>query len=140
MRKPVFLSVEKLFIPNLKCPVFRMVSPADLSYCRAFFIVFFICHPMQWYHCLLFLLWKLQVTIFIESTLHDYLFTKWEHSLIFSALKKSCFLKSMLLPNFAFDVIYTGKKIIIIIFQRCLNRYYLMILSWCYYKSLIRFS
>ena len=25
-------------------------------------------------------------------------------------LKKSCFLKSMLLPNFAFDVIYTGNK------------------------------
>ena len=38
-----------------------------------------------------------------------YLFTKRECSLIFLALKKSSFLKSTLLPNFAFDVIYTGK-------------------------------
>ena len=38
------------------------------------------------------------------------LFTKRERSLIFSALKKCTFLKSMLLPNFAFNVIYTGKK------------------------------
>ena len=30
--------------------------------------------------------------------------------LFFFALKKYCFLKSMLLPNFAFDVIHTGKK------------------------------
>ena len=39
-----------------------------------------------------------------------YLFTKREHSLIFSALIKCTFVKSMLLPNFAFDVIYTGNK------------------------------
>ena len=54
---------------------------------------------------------------------------------------KSCFLKSTLLPNFAFDDLYTGnKKIIIkIIFQWCLNRYYSMILIWCYYLVL-RFS
>ena len=32
----------------------------------------------------------------------------------FSALKKSCFFKSMLLPNFAFNVIYTENKKIII--------------------------
>ena len=32
------------------------------------------------------------------------MFTKWERSLISSALEKSSFLKSMLLPNFAFDV------------------------------------
>ena len=63
-----------------------------------------------------------------------YLFTKQEPSLISSALKKSYFLKSMLLPNFAFDVIYTGNK------KNgnknniwwCLNRYYSMP---CYYKS-----
>ena len=60
-----------------------------------------------------------------------YLFTKWERSLIFSALKTSCFLKWTLLPNFAFDDVYTWKKI----FWWCLNRYYLMILSQCYYKS-----
>ena len=40
----------------------------------------------------------------------------------------------MLLPNFAFDVIYTGKKIIKIIFRWCLDTYYLMILILCYYK------
>ena len=39
-----------------------------------------------------------------------YLFTKRERSLISSALKKSSFLKSTLLPNFAFDVIHTGNK------------------------------
>ena len=38
----------------------------------------------------------------------EYLFTKRELSLIFSALKKSIFLKSMLLPKFALDVIFTG--------------------------------
>ena len=38
---------------------------------------------------------------------------KRERSLIFSALKKSCFTKLMLLPNFAFNVIYTGNKKII---------------------------
>ena len=38
------------------------------------------------------------------------LFTKRERSLIFSALKKSSFLKSTLLPNFAFDDLYTGNK------------------------------
>ena len=50
---------------------------------------------------------------------------KREQSLIFFWLKKSCFLKSMLLLYFAFDVIHTGyKKIIIkIIFGWCLNRY-----------------
>ena len=60
---------------------------------------------------------------------------KQEWSLICSWLKKSCFLKSMLLPNFTFDVIYTGNKkfIIKIIFWRCLNRYYSMILIQCYY-------
>ena len=43
----------------------------------------------------------------------------------------------MLLPKFAFDVIYTWNKkiVIIIIFRWCLNRYYSMISSWCYYKS-----
>ena len=39
-----------------------------------------------------------------------YLFTKQERSLISSALKKSSFLKSMLLPNFAFNVNYTGNN------------------------------
>ena len=66
-----------------------------------------------------------------------YLFTKGDPSLISSTFKKSSFLKPMLLPNFTFDVIYTGnKKIVIkIIFRWCLNRYYSMILSRCYYKS-----
>ena len=39
-----------------------------------------------------------------------HLFTKQECSLISSALKKISFLNPMLLPNFAFDVIYTGNK------------------------------
>ena len=38
-------------------------------------------------------------------------FTKQERSLIFSALKKSCLLNLMLLPNFALDVIYVTDKI-----------------------------
>ena len=42
------------------------------------------------------------------------MFTKREGSLISCALKKSSFLKPMLLPNFAFYVIYTGNKKIVI--------------------------
>ena len=81
--------------------------------------------------------WKLQVKILLNQFCMTYLFTKRESSLISSALKKSSFLKLMLLPNFAFNVIYTGnKKIVIkIIFRWCLNRDYSMILSWCYSKS-----
>ena len=37
-------------------------------------------------------------------------FTKQERSLIFSALKKSCLLNLMLLPNFALDVIYVTER------------------------------
>ena len=42
--------------------------------------------------------------MYLGHTESKHLFTKRERSLIFSALKKSSFLKSMLLPNFAFDV------------------------------------
>ena len=60
---------------------------------------------------------------------------KRKRPLIFSWLKKSCFLKSTLLPNFAFDDLYTGNKKNIIkkIFRWCLIRYYSMISSRCYY-------
>ena len=44
----------------------------------------------------------------LAYSMDNNLFTKRERSPIFSALKKASFLKSMLLPNFAFDVIYTG--------------------------------
>ena len=44
---------------------------------------------------------------FFMSSLLTFVKTR-ERSLIFSWLKKSSFLKSMLLPNFAFDVINTG--------------------------------
>ena len=63
-----------------------------------------------------------------------------ERSLIFSGLKKSTFLKSMLLPNLALDVINTRnqKFILKIIFWWCLNRYYSMIFIRCYYLDSIK--
>ena len=77
------------------------------------------------------------LNILLNQLCMTYMFSKRERSLIFSALKMSNFLKSTLLPNFIFIVIYTGNKKIVtkIIFRWCLNRYYLMILSRCYYKS-----
>ena len=50
---------------------------------------------------------RLDSNIELKSLNNIYLFTKRERSLIFSALKKPSFLQSMLLPNFAFNVIYT---------------------------------
>ena len=44
--------------------------------------------------------WSFQVTIFIESTLRDVFLHKVGAVTYFSALKKSCFLKSVLLVNF----------------------------------------
>ena len=78
-----------------------------------------------------------QIRLLLNQLCMTYLFTKRERSLISSALKKSCFLKSMLLLNVAFNVIYTGNKKIVkkIIFWWCLNMYHSMILSRCYYKS-----
>ena len=57
-------------------------------------------------------------------------FQKRERSLIFSSLKKSCFLKFVLLVNFLIQSSLNWKKIIIkIIFWQYLNRYYSMLLS-----------
>ena len=75
-------------------------------------------------------------TLFVRNKSSLFTFVKKrEQSLIFSGLEKSCFLKSTILPNFAFDDLYTGNKkfIVIIIFRWCLDRFYLMILSQCYY-------
>ena len=79
---------------------------------------------------------KLQVKFLLNQLCVTYLFTKWERSLIFSALKKCTFLKSMLLPNFVFDVFIQEK----IVFQWCLNRYYYIIFSRCCYKTSIKFG
>ena len=63
------------------------------------------------------LVYKLSTKVFISLTLRRTLMGEYDPKLIlklgknnFSALKKSYFLKSMLLPNLAFNVIYTGNK------------------------------
>ena len=61
-----------------------------------------------------------------NQTFHSFI-----HSLIFSSLKMSSFLKSMLLLNFPIWWSSNWKKIKIII-QLYLNRYYLMIFIPCY--------
>ena len=55
-------------------------------------------------------MYEITSKIFIESTLRDVFVYKAGAFTYFSALKKCTFLKSMLLPNFAFDVIYTGNN------------------------------
>ena len=59
------------------------------------------CHVEWWYK-------KITSKFLLNQFCVVYLFAKRERSLISSALKKSSFLKSILLSNFAFDVIYTG--------------------------------
>ena len=61
------------------------------------------------------------------------LFTKRERALIFSSLKKSSFLKLMLLLNFPIRWSSNWKKKLKIIIRWYLNRYYSMIFIPCYY-------
>ena len=83
LRRLDFLSEEKIseWMNEWMKVYFRLNSSTD------FFLFFF--------H-----LWNLQVIYFMNQLCMTYLFTKQERSLIFSSLKKSSFLKSMLLRNF----------------------------------------
>ena len=79
-----------------------------LSFGHLFLIPILLTNPRLWRFCVWFHLWHWVVSCFLHSVFYfllnqlcmTYLFTKGEHSLIFSTLKKSSFPKSMLLLNF----------------------------------------
>ena len=97
--------------------------------------LYFTCKKVSdmtpWFHPVFFHLWKLQVIFFTESTLC--LQSESIH-LFFPHLKKSSFLKFMLLLNFPIQWSSHWKKIIKIITWWYLNGYYSMIFIQCYYK------